>query len=137
MTGLPFRSKLAPYEHEIVELRRQRPPVSYREIVRRLKEQYDVTVTINGVFAFLKTRKKWDRRAAAEKKPAVASAPSSPSQSTRPSAMTAGPADTGSSTDRRQRFHFTFSNRYNLTRLSPEEKDSLEKKLNDPLKGQS
>ena len=48
MTGLPFRSKLAPYEHEIVELRRQRPPVSYREIVRRLKERYDVTVTING-----------------------------------------------------------------------------------------
>jgi|SRR2546422_1750231 len=135
MTGLPFRSKLAPYEHEIVELRRQRPPVSYREIARRLKERYDVTVTINGVFAFLKTRKKWDRRAAAEKKPAVASAPSSPSQS-RPSAVPSS-AGTDSSTDRRKRFHFTFSNRYNLTRLSPEEKDSLEKKLNDPLKGQS
>src|SRR5437016_13202837 len=127
MTGLPFRSKLAPYEHEIVELRRQRPPVSYREIARRLKEQYDVTVTINGVFAFLKTRKKWDRRAAAEKKPAEASAPSSRSQSTRESADPPRSRGTDSSTQHRARSHLTFSNRYNLTRLSPHNKDTLAK----------
>ena len=67
MSGLPFRSKLAPFEQEIIELRRQRPPVSYRQIVQLLKEQHGIEVTINGVFAFLRTRRKWDRRAAAER----------------------------------------------------------------------
>ena len=71
MSGLPFRSKLAPFEQEIIDLRRKRPPVSYREIVQRLKEQHGIEVTINGVFAFLRTRRKWDRRAAVSKKQAV------------------------------------------------------------------
>jgi hypothetical protein len=48
MSGLPFRSKLAPFEQEIVELRRKRPPVSYREIAQLLKERHGVEVTING-----------------------------------------------------------------------------------------
>ena len=71
MSGLPFRSKLAPFEQEIIELRRKRPPVSYRQIVQLLKERHGVEVTINGVFAFLRTRRKWDRRAAAESKKAI------------------------------------------------------------------
>jgi len=137
----PFRSKLAPYEHEIVELRSKRPPVPYRQIVELLKEQHEVEVTINGIFVFLKTRRKWDRRSAAEKKPAVPRPVTQASdfrQSTTPQPATTDlPSGPDSGTARRKRFDFTFSDRYNLTRLTPEEAAALEKKLDEELKGES
>ena len=140
MSGLPFRSKLAPFEQEIIELRRQRPPVSYRQIVQLLKEQHGVEVTINGVFAFLRTRRKWDRRAAAAKKQAVPQQVSQVSRSRRPAppaVVTNRPGDGNQATPGRKLFNYTYSNTYNLTRLTPEEKAALEKRLDEERKRQS
>ena len=140
MSGLPFRSKLARFEQEIVELRRKRPPVSYREIVQLLKEQHGVEVTINGVFAFLRTRRKWDRRAAVAKKQAVPKQVSQVSHSRLPApsaAATNRPGSSNQGTPGRKLFNYTYSNTYNLTRLTPEEKIALEKRLDEERKRQS
>ena len=61
MPGSPYRSKLTPYEAEITQLRRQRPPMPYREIVSLLHERYGVVVSINALFSFLKIRRRWNR----------------------------------------------------------------------------
>jgi hypothetical protein len=140
MSGLPFRSKLAPFEQEIIELRRKRPPVSYRQIVQLLKEQHGVEVTINGVFAFLRTRRKWDRRAAAESKkatPRVASQHPNSRQTVTPAVAANRPCDSNQATPGRKLFNYTYSNTYNLTRLTPEEKVALEKRLDEERKRQS
>jgi len=140
MSGLPFRSKLAPFEQEIIELRRKRPPVSYREIVQLLKEQHGVEVTINGVFVFLRTRRKWDRRAAVSKKQAVPKQVSQVSRSQRPApsaVVTNRPSDGNQGTHSRKLFNYTYSNTYNLTRLTPEEKVALEKRLDEERKRQT
>ena len=136
MSGLPFRSKLAPFEQEIIELRRQRPPVSYRQIIQRLKEQHGIEVTINGVFAFLRTRRKWDRRAAVSKKQAVPKQVSqvSRSQGPAPSPVVTNRPCTDQATPGRKLFNYTYSNTYNLTRLTPEEKAALEKRLEEERK---
>ena len=138
MSGLPFRSKLAPFEQEIVELRKRRPPVSYRQIVQLLKEQHGVEVTVNGVFVFLRTRRKWDRRAAAAKKRA---APQEIPQASRrpapPAVVTHRPGDSNQGAPGRKLFNYTYSNTYNLTRLTPEEKAALEKRLDEERKRQS
>jgi hypothetical protein len=140
MSGLPFRSKLAPFEQEIVELRRKRPPVSYRQIVQLLKERHSVEVTINGVFVFLRTRRKWDRRAAVAKKQAGPKQVSQVSCSrlpTPPAVVTNRPGGSHQATPGRKLFNHTYSNTYNLTRLTPEEKAALEKRLDEERKRQS
>ena len=134
MSGLPFRSKLAPFEQEIVELRKRRPPVSYRQIVQLLKEQHGVEVTVNGVFVFLRTRRKWDRRAAAGKKQVV---PQQASRRPAPPAVVTNRPCTDQATPGRKLFNYTYSNTYNLTRLTPEEKAALEKRLDEERKRQS
>ena len=137
MSGLPFRSKLAPFEQEIIELRRKRPPVSYREIAQLLKERHGVEVTINGVFAFLQTRRKWDRRAAAGKKQtAPQQVPQASRRAASPAVVTNRPC-TDQATPGRKLFNYTYSNTYNLTRLTPEEKVALEKRLDEERKRQS
>ena len=135
MSGLPFRSKLAPFEQEIMELRRKRPPVSYRQIVQLLKEQHGVEVTINGVFAFLRTRRKWDRREAADAKKQTT--PQQVPQASRRPAVVTNHACTDQATPGRKLFNYTYSNTYNLTRLTPEEKVALEKRLDEERKRQS
>ena len=140
MSGLPFRSKLAPFEQEIIELRRKRPPVSYRQIAQLLKERHGVEVTINGVFAFLQTRRKWDRRAAAESKkatPRVASQHPTSRQTVTPAVAANRPGGSNQGTPGRKLFNYTYSNTYNLTRLTPEEKVALEKRLDEERKRQS
>ena len=137
MSGLPFRSKLAPFEQEIVELRRQRPPVSYRQIVQLLKEQHGVEVTINGVFAFLRTRRKWDRRVAAGEKLTVLQESPQVSRRPTPSTVATNRHGTDQATPGRKLFNYTYSNTYNLTRLTPEEKAALEKRLDEERKRQS
>ena len=131
MSGLPFRSKLAPFEQEITELRRKRPPVAYRQIVQLLKERHGVEVTINGVFAFLRTRRKW---AAAESKkatPRVASQHPNSRQTVTPAVAANRPGGSNQGTPGRKLFNYTYSNTYNLTRLTPEEKAALEKRLDE------
>jgi hypothetical protein len=59
---MAYRSKLTPFEAEIAQLRRTRPPTPYSEIVRVLKERHGLAVQVSTLFNFLKVRRKWDRR---------------------------------------------------------------------------
>ena len=61
MPGSPYKSKLTPYEAEITQLRQQRPPMPYREIVIWLHQRHGVVVSINALFSFLKIRQRWNR----------------------------------------------------------------------------
>ena len=132
MSGLPFRSKLAPFEKEIAELRTRRPPVSYRQIVQLLKERHGIEVTINGVFVFLRTRRKWDRRAAdAKKQTAPQQVPQGSRRPDPPAVVTNRPGSSNQATPGRRLFNYTYSNTYNLTRLTAEEKVALEKQLDE------
>lgn len=47
------------------------------------------------------------------------------------------PEATTNGAPRHKRFNYTYSNTYNLTRLTPEQKAALEKKLEDPQKGEA
>jgi hypothetical protein len=58
---MPYRSKLIPFEAEIADLRRKRPPTPYSEIVRLLKDGHDLTVQVSTLFNFVKVRRKWGR----------------------------------------------------------------------------
>ena len=62
MSGpMPYRSKLIPFEAEIADLRRKRPPTPYTEIVRVLKDRHGLVVQVSTLFNFVKVRRKWDR----------------------------------------------------------------------------
>jgi len=54
MPGKPFQSKLASYEEEIRFL--LQAGMSYRRIAAQLNEQYQLGITHNAVFSFMKTR---------------------------------------------------------------------------------
>jgi hypothetical protein len=51
-----WRSKLTPYEDLIRKLRRRGK--SYREIAKRLREVHGVEISHNGVYSFVKARKR-------------------------------------------------------------------------------
>lgn len=146
MNGLPYRSKLNPYEGEIVSLRALRPPVAYREIVVLLKERHGIETSINGLFTFLKIRSKWNRnhrqnsradspagRELEKKIPAGTSPTSSGSAMKNPwEAIERLREETKVGTHsgkKRLLTTFTPSNQYNLTRLTPEEAKAYRRKL--------
>ncbi|MEN8255601.1 MAG: Fic family protein [Verrucomicrobiota bacterium] len=54
MPGKPFQSKLASYEEEIRSL--LQAGTSYRRIAAQLNERYQLGITHNAVFSFMKTR---------------------------------------------------------------------------------
>ena len=137
---MPYRSKLTPFEAEIADLRRTRPPTPYTEIVRVLKERHGLAVQVSTLFNFVKVRRKWDRLHKLASQPtrstAAASAPPQPNlpklgtrsasraQATR--IHTAVPRN-GESPVLRQNPRdqtlksFTPSAEYNLERLTPEQ----------------
>jgi len=135
---MPYRSKLTPFEAEIADLRRTRPPTPYTEIVRVLKERHGLAVQVSTLFNFVKVRRKWDRLHRLASQPsrstvaASASAqPSLPKLGTR-SASRAEATHTvvlrnGESPVVRQNpsgrtlKSFTPSAEYNLERLTPEQ----------------
>ncbi len=53
-----YRSHLIPYHQEIALLRRTSPPTPYREIAKVLNEKYQLNVTYNGVWQFVRSRSK-------------------------------------------------------------------------------
>ena len=54
--GKPYQSKLIPYENEILAMRRKRPPVPYSQIAAKLNENYQLNISVFGVFDFFKRR---------------------------------------------------------------------------------
>ena len=53
----PYQSCLRPYEDEIFELRRKRPPVPFSKIAELLHEKHQLKVNREAVFKFVKVRK--------------------------------------------------------------------------------
>ena len=116
MTGKPHQSSLIPYENEIINLRHRRPPVPYTQIAELLHEKYNLMVQAPAIFKFIKVRSRgrkvysYGRNVQSEK----AAAKSKP--------VNAQP---------RSDWNFKYSERYNLTRLSPEEAAARRKKLEE------
>ena len=142
-----YRSRLIPYEHEIVTLRRKRPPVPYSKIVELLRDKYQIDVRTTTIIRFLQVRVKgcksckyaWDIEpitsndqpiieAPLTQKPTIVQTPKPAAQDkTKP---TAEPVDSS----KPGRFEMQFSETYNLTRLPPEEAAAWRKKLEEKEK---
>ena len=116
MTGKPHRSSLIPYEIEIVNLRCRRPPMPYTQIAQLLTEKYNPTVQAPAIFKFIKVRSRGRKvysygRNVHSGKPAAASPPAREKP--------------------KSEWNFKYSERYNLTRLPPEEAAARRKKLEE------
>mgnify|MGYP003544657989 CR=1 FL=1 len=141
----PYRSKLQPFEAEIAAMRQKRPPISYREIVKFLKERHGTSVQLSTVANFVRVRSKGKRSTYLFGPPWHQIKDSLPRQAKKPPTLGhqgnmdipqgKGAEDVVSRP--RRPVSFTFSEQYNLTRLTPEEAAALEKKLDDELKGES
>lgn len=141
MAGIPHQSRLAAFEQEIADLRRQRPPTPYRRVLHLLREKHGVQISLHALYSFVQVRKKWDRihRSAAERldsstgRPPRVSAPikaptavlaSTKTEPDRP--FTAAPRSGNAPPLRpkpgsRTLKSFTPSSEYNLERLTPEQ----------------
>ena len=116
MTGKPHQSSLIPYEVEIINLRRRRPPMPYTQIAELLQEKYGLTVQAPAIFKFIKVRSRGRKvysygRNVQSEKPAKIPQPAS-----------AQP---------KPKWNFKYSERYNLTRLPPDVAAARRKKLEE------
>jgi hypothetical protein len=123
MTGKPHQSSLIPYEDEITSLRRRRPPMPYVQIADLLRQKYNLVIQPPAIFKFIKVRSRGRKvysyrpNGHIEKRPSVL-----------PALKRANPA---SGSTPKPKFEYTYSNRYNLTRLPPEEAAAIRKKLEE------
>jgi len=142
-----YRSCLIPYEHEIVALRRNRPPVPYSKIAEILRDKYQIDVRTTTIIRFLQVRVKgfksckyaWDIEPITSnnqptievpltRKPTIVQKPKpAPQDKTEPTVQTLDSSKPG-------RFEMQFSETYNLTRLPPEEAAAWRKKLEEKEK---
>ncbi len=130
MTGKPFQSILIQYQKEIAELRGRKPPVSYAQISELLRQKYGLSIRRGAIAKFVKRRSGgrkvyYFRREVEAKKPAVKPTPKigqpgvkQPLANPKAEAQPSEP-----------KFEFTYSERYNLKRLPPEEAAAIRKKL--------
>jgi hypothetical protein len=130
MSGKPFQSSLIPYQNEIAMLRSTNPPVSYARIADLLRGKYGLNIRRAAIAKFVKARSGgrkvyfFRKQAAAKKHLAVQSA-LQPMQAGR-DYRTVTDAESQAP---RPTFEFTYSERYNLKRLPPEEAAAIRKKL--------
>jgi len=123
MPGKPHHSSLIPYEIEIVSLRHQRPPMPYSQIADLLQQKYNLAIQAPAIFKFIKVRARgrrvysYGRNICSQKPAEITPIPKlkdpAPSDQTKPF------------------FNYKPSDRYNLTRLSPEEAARRRKKLEE------
>ena len=123
MSGKPNQSCLIPYEAEILSLRHHRPPMSYKKIAALLCQKHNISVCRETIFKFMRVRSRGRKvfsygRNVISKKPAKSVA-SSQSK------------DRGSVLQPHPIFNYTPSDRYNLTRISPEEAARRLKKIEE------
>ena len=129
----PYQSKLIPYEAEIAALRATRPPTPYARIVQILREKYALSVHRDTIHSFVRVRSHGRKVACFARLGNVTLQHSEKKISSRPTPSDRRLSQPPASTDRPQRkFNYTPSDRYNLTRLTPEQIAALEKK---PEKG--
>ncbi|MBM3804852.1 MAG: hypothetical protein FJW26_21395 [Acidimicrobiia bacterium] len=132
-------SKLAPYQTLIAAWRQEGK--SYREIVQILRDSHGLNVGRNTLHSFVKVRSKRPRAVYTMLKNTIELRASGDSlkHESHPTPADLQPLKTGGNDHggpRPKRFNYTYSNTYNLTRLTPEQKAALEKKLEDQQKGE-
>jgi hypothetical protein len=121
MPGKPHQSSLIPYEIEILALRHRRPPMPYAEIAELLRQKYNLVVQAPAIFKFMKVRSggrkvfSYGRNVASEKPIPIMASSQNAARKTAP--------------QQKPIFNYTPSDRYNLTRISPEEAARI---LNEP-----
>ncbi len=131
MPGKPFQSSLIPYKDEIAALRSEKPPVSYGRIAIMLHEKHGLSIQRAAIAKFVKVRSGgrkvyFFRKEIAARKTITAQQNGSGQQTVAPGqCIKSGP----SYPDPRPAFEFTYSERYNLHRLPPEEAAARRKKL--------
>ncbi len=123
MKGKPYRSSLIPYEDEIVDLRRRRPPMPYSQISELLSRKYQLKVCRETIFKFVRVRCRGRK--------VYSYSPSRISEKPVSGPALIKPANPGSKQPPKPLFDFKFSERYNLTRLPPEEAVARRKKLEE------
>lgn len=135
----PYQSKLIAYETEIAALRATRPPTPYARIAQILRENYALSVHRDTIHSFVRVRSH-GRKVSCFARPFEASPQDlkkKTSSRPKPSDIRLSQASATTDAKPRPRFNYTPSDRYNLTRLTPEQKAALEKKLDSELRGQS
>lgn len=130
----PYQSKLIPYEDEIAALRATRPPTPYARIVQILREKYALSVHRDTIHSFVRVRSHGRKVACFARLANVRLQHSEKKTSSRPKPSDLRLSQPPRNTDARaeRKFNYTPSDRYNLTRLTPEQIAVLEKK---PEKG--
>lgn len=121
MSGKPYQSSLNPYRDEIFALRRKKPPVSYARIAVILQQKYGLKVRRAAVGKFVKVRAKGRKVYFFKEERSVI----------KPVVGLAGKTKPESTEKSRPFFNYTPSDRYNLTRLPPEEAARRRKKLEE------
>jgi len=125
MPGKPFQSSLIPYQDEIAALRKQKPPVSFARIAELLRQKYGLSIRRAAIGKFVKARAR-GRKVYSFIPETAAKKSTAPVQ---PEVLAAQPANPGSGAQPKPKFEFTYSERYNLKRLPPEEAAAIRKKL--------
>lgn len=122
--GKPYQSCLIPYRDEIFALRRENPPVSYARIADFLRQRYGLNVRRAAIGKFVKVRFKrrkiynYGRNRRSSKPAEITAIPRL--RDREPSDQPTQPF-----------FSYKPSDRYNLTRLPPEEAARRRKKLEE------
>src|SRR6266498_2845475 len=103
MPGKPYKSSLIPYQDEIIEMRRRKPPVPYTEIAELLRQKYNLAIQPPAIFKFIKVRSR-GRKVYSYHREATAAT----SKPLRPAPQ---PADPGSRPPPKPKFEFKYSER--------------------------
>ena len=146
MAGKPYQSCLAPFENEIVALRRQKPPMSCANIAKHLQNKYQIAVHRQTILDFLKVRAKgfkqckyaWNiepindviqptKETSSLSQQTVSELRETPKQSVvvKPAAASAEP---------KKILNMQWSDVYNLTRMSDEEAAARNKRIEEKRK---
>ena len=141
MTYNTYRSRLIPYEKEIIALRRQKPPMPYEQIAALLMEKYNLSIKAPAIFKFVKVRSKgykpctyaWDvELPSADNKRTTEMLSLRKTQSLQPpKSSIPKPTKTIAEATADDDFDMPFSETYNLTRMPPEEAAARLKKLKE------
>ena len=110
----PYRSSLIPFEDEILDLRRRRPPTPYARIAELRRERHQLSVCRETIFKFVRVRSRGRKV-----------------YSYRPDRLpeTVGAQRAAGDPRPNPKFEFRYSERYSLKRLPKEEAAAIRKKL--------
>jgi len=123
MPGKPYQSILIPHEQEIIALRHRRLPVPYAQITEILRQNHGIIIQPPAIFKFVKVRSR-GRKVFSYGRPVGIERP-------KPAVPSPRSTNQGTGSSPKPVFEFTYSERYNLHRLPPEEAAARRKKLEE------